>query len=170
MSKSIWQTSDLHAFHDKIVQYCDRPVNDKTNNEWILDTINSIVKPGDTVYHLGDLVGKRNGYKYQQLLDLMKQFNGDWKFLKGNHDNEQQLKALCKDAGYEYLGLYKEEMIYNKLFVMFHFPVESWHKKSYGSVHLHGHIHNSPSLKIKNRYNVCLDHEYKIYNTEEFIL
>ena len=165
----IWSTSDLHAFHDKIVDYCDRPINLKTNNEWILDTINSIVKPGDTVYHLGDLVGNRNGYKFPQLLELVSQFNGNWKMLKGNHDNEEQLKAICKTAGYEYIGKYHEEVIHNKLFVMFHFPIENWHKKHYNSLHLHGHLHKTSSNKIKNRYNVCIAKEHKIYNIEEFI-
>lgn len=168
--KNRWYTSDLHAFHDNIVKYCNRPIGDKIHNEWILDIVNKGVKSTDIITHMGDLVGSRRGYKYADLLAFMKQLEGHWRFIKGNHDNEEQLKSLCKDSGHEYLGVYHEERIEDKSFILFHFPIENWHKKHYGSIHLHGHVHNTPFNRIENRYNVCLDKEHKIYNIEELIL
>lgn len=167
---SILFTSDLHFFHDNIVKYCNRPIDTQPHNEWLLDTVNDTIQPEDTIYHLGDLVGSRRGYKYGELLEVMKQLKGNWKFLKGNHDNESQLKSLCKDSGHEYLGVYHEERLLDKSFVLFHFPIENWHKKHYGSIHLHGHLHNTPSNKLVNRYNVCIDNDHRVYNIEEFII
>ena len=51
----IWFTSDTHFFHNNIIDYCKRPfVNAEEMNEYIIKQWNSVVKPQDEVYHLGD--------------------------------------------------------------------------------------------------------------------
>ena len=54
---SIFLTSDTHFNNDNIIKYCDRPFfNHKDMNETLITNWNSVVKPEDTVYHLGDFI------------------------------------------------------------------------------------------------------------------
>ena len=54
---SIFLTSDTHFNNDNIIKYCDRPFLDhKDMNEALIANWNSVVKPDDTVYHLGDFI------------------------------------------------------------------------------------------------------------------
>lgn len=162
-------TSDLHFFHDNIIIYCKRPCTPEEHNDWIIETINKQVSPGDVVYHLGDLTGTRSGFKFKDLVDIFSRLNGTWKCLKGNHDNENQMKALMAATGNEYLGSEHEFKILGRTFVLYHFPIESWHKKSYSSIHLHGHTHDTVMRPIPNRFSVCLDLEQKVYLLEDII-
>lgn len=48
-------TSDTHLGHKNIITYCHRPFKDTyLMNKAITENWNSVVKPEDTVYHLGD--------------------------------------------------------------------------------------------------------------------
>jgi len=51
----IWFTSDEHLGHKAVIRHCDRPWKsvDKMSSD-ITKNLNSAVKTGDTVYHLGD--------------------------------------------------------------------------------------------------------------------
>lgn len=52
----IWFTSDYHLSHQNIINYCNRPfANVIEMNTIILNNLESKVKPGDTLYFLGDL-------------------------------------------------------------------------------------------------------------------
>ena len=54
---SIFLTSDTHFNNDNIIKYCNRPFfNHKDMNEALIANWNSVVKPEDTVYHLGDFI------------------------------------------------------------------------------------------------------------------
>ena len=62
MSRNIWVTSDTHYNHAAILGFIDyqgQRVRDFASveemNECLLDSWNSVVKPGDLVYHLGDV-------------------------------------------------------------------------------------------------------------------
>lgn len=161
-------TSDLHFFHDNIVQHCNREHLPKTHNEWILDKLNSVINDGDTVYHLGDFAyGK---YKLPDLKDIISKLNGNWLFVLGNHDKENQLKAACEGTPHKVLGDYHTLRYREKTFIMFHYPIENWWNMYRGSIHLHGHTHNNSPRKIENRHNVCLDYEQKVYKLDEFII
>ena len=51
----IYFISDTHFGHKNIVSYCKRPFIDTHEmNKTIIDNINSVVKPSDTLYFLGD--------------------------------------------------------------------------------------------------------------------
>ena len=51
----IWVTSDTHYGHANIIRFCDRPfASSEEMDEALIANFNERVKPGDTVYHLGD--------------------------------------------------------------------------------------------------------------------
>jgi calcineurin-like phosphoesterase family protein len=165
---NIFFTSDLHLFHDNIVDYCNRPCSKEEHNQYIIETLNSIIKPEDAVFNLGDLFYGRNA-SYTDKLNILKSLNGNWNHLLGNHDNENQLKQLCKDSNSNYLGMYHELVLSDCNFILFHYPIESWNNKFRGSVHLHGHTHNHSSRPIKNRFNMCFDVEFRPFSLDEIL-
>ena len=83
--EKIWITSDLHFGHNKPFIYKPRGFNSiKEHDEKIIKKWNSIVKPDDTVYILGDIMLNDNNAGMEKLRKL----NG-WKYLAiGNHDTE----------------------------------------------------------------------------------
>jgi len=112
-----WFISDTHFLHSAIKKYCNRSDD---YNKTIIKNWNSLVKPNDTVFHLGDLaagVGKvQDGYDI--LKKIMNSLNGNIVLIKGNHDhytNEQYKRDLNIKAVTDYL-------IYNEYFLC-HYPL-----------------------------------------------
>ena len=67
----IWFISDSHFGHSAIVLYCGRPFkNSDEMDETIIRNWNQIVKPEDTVCHLGDFSLSRSE-KYQEYIDAL---------------------------------------------------------------------------------------------------
>lgn len=133
---NIWFTSDIHHKHKRIVEFTNRGVetNQENHDEWLVDLWNSQVKKGDLIFHLGDFSFAKN---VEDSLAFIRKLNGVKHFLKGNHDYSDNFKRY-REAGvttHEYL----ERKFDGQNVVMFHFPIASWHKQSYGSIHLHGH-------------------------------
>lgn len=65
MPRDIWLISDTHFNHANILKFTDsrtglpvRPGFESVDhmNEHMIERWNSVVKPGDIVYHLGDVV------------------------------------------------------------------------------------------------------------------
>lgn len=171
MEEQIWITSDLHFYHDNIVSHCNRPTTIEEHNDWLINILNSNIKEGDTVYHCGDFGFGKNA-TFDNLKNILSRLNGNWLFIIGNHDKENQLKEICKEATgkHQVLGYYYERRYRGKNLIMFHFPIENWNKQRYGSIHLHGHLHNNKTrLHIDNRFNVCFDVDHRPYLLSEFI-
>lgn len=166
-----WITSDLHFGHDNVILFCNRPTTPEEQEDWIISRLNANIKSGDTVYHIGDFAFGPRG-KYADIVRILGKLNGNWNFIIGNHDNENQLKSACASTRHNVLGVYHEKKLLDKTFVMFHYPIENWNKKHYGAIHLHGHIHNGRNkLDIENRHNVCFDKNeaFVPYNIEGFL-
>ena len=74
MSRDIWIISDTHLLHENILKFKDGATgnlvrgnkfsNVNEMDEFILEKWNSVVKPGDIVYHLGDVfIGDKEKFK-----------------------------------------------------------------------------------------------------------
>ena len=76
-------TSDHHFGHARIIEYCDRPFATLGDmHAHMICAWNSVVRPEDTVYHLGDLfLGD-----YRAFLEIRAKLNGDIVLVRGNHD------------------------------------------------------------------------------------
>lgn len=85
--REIFIISDTHFGHENIIKYCDRPFkNAEEMDEKILENWNSVVKPGDKVYHLGDVyfpARKSEGYWGT----FFSRLNGQKRLILGNHDD-----------------------------------------------------------------------------------
>lgn len=103
-------------------------------DEAMVERWNSVVKPEDHVYHLGDVA-----FKTQQSLAIVTRLNGHKRLLLGNHDphDMRQLKAV----GFE--KIFSTRLLGGWL--LSHMPV---HESSIGHKtkgNVHGHIHQNPS-------------------------
>lgn len=106
--------------------------------DWhMVEKWNSVVKPQDKVYHLGDVyMGATKGY----IENLLSKLNGHKRLILGNHDSGKD----------QILQRYFEKIDVWRMFPEFgllltHVPV---HESSLGKkdlLNVHGHIHQNPS-------------------------
>ena len=141
----IWLTSDTHFFHENIIKYCGRPFScAEEMNEVLVQNWNKVVKPGDKVYHLGDVwMGKAS---HGERSALMNRLNGKKRLIVGNHDD---IPYLSSGAWFEKVLMWRVFREFNM--VLTHVPI---HQDSIqerivlnGGVNVHGHTHNNGSPK-----------------------
>jgi calcineurin-like phosphoesterase family protein len=146
----IFVTSDTHFNHDNIIKYCNRPFHDvQEMNRAIVNNWNDVVGKQDIVYHLGDFImGDRKETDY-----YLNKLNGIKYLVQGNHDNALTVMA----DGWAKVLNYGELKIGKTLFVLCHYPFESWNRKEHNSVHLHGHCHGLLKTIVPNRFDVGMD-------------
>lgn len=78
----IYFTSDLHFGHANVIVYAGRPFKDVQHmNELLILNWNSVVKPEDTVYCLGDF-----SLAYNYVPEVTPRLNGTKYLVPGNHD------------------------------------------------------------------------------------
>jgi calcineurin-like phosphoesterase family protein len=157
-------TSDTHYAHSNI---CSATTNwsessnltrefkslDHMNNT-LVNNINCMVGEDDILIHLGDW--SFGGFeKVQEFRDriLCKNIH----LVLGNHDhhierNKEGIQSLFSSVQ-NYLRLEVKRPI-NKAttekftFVCMHYPIASWHDMNQGVIHLHGHVHLPPHLRL----------------------
>ncbi len=162
-----WMISDLHFHHKKICEYTDRKlvIAQEEHDEWLIDLWNSQVNKADKIFHLGDF---SFAHEYENLAKVLRRLNGQKFFIKGNHDRTELLKSIKLSGLIQEWYDYKEIKLEDKNLVLFHFPIASWHRQSYGSIHLHGHLHGSPSGLNGKVLDVGLDNAYKMLGEHKF--
>ena len=146
----IYFTSDTHFNHKNILKYnpnrLEHSYDDSVEgmNQAIVDRWNAVVKPNDTVYHLGDVAFGRPEDSVKWILQL----NGNITLIRGNHDYSTYLEAfghlLYDVRDYLFLRNFKNEKV-----AMFHYPIVNWDGKHHGSYHLYGHVHGTPVHQLK---------------------
>ena len=151
-----WFTSDIHFCHRNILRLCDRPFDDIDEmNEAIISNFNSVVKPEDTLYILGDINFRGNADH------LIPRLNGHKILIKGNHDKD--FDASLFDEVCDYLDIKVPAKGKHYRFILSHYPFEEWNGFYKGAIHLHGHQHNksvyNEKMRSQNilRYDVGVD-------------
>lgn len=136
-------TADFHLFHDRIMQYCNRPFDDIWQmHDAIIDGMNAVVAPNDELFILGDV----SFYGGEKVRKILERINGQKHFIIGNHD----AKNLKNWEGWRSVNHYLEIKDSGQNVVLCHYPLESWNKMAHGSIHLHGHRHG---VRPKGREN-----------------
>lgn len=138
-------TSDFHFGHENIIKYCNRPFkNLKEMEETIINNWNSIVKPEDNVYFLGDFcfTNSKGGKKGEGVVgnpyDWIDRLNGNIIFIKGNHDNTNGLNVKL-ECGVIKHGGYRIFLVHNP----------DHYDKDY-KINLVGHVHEKWKIKKVN--------------------
>ena len=175
MARDIWVISDTHFNHVNILNFTDaegRPTrgdrfaNVDEMNEAMMDNWNSVVKPGDKVYHLGDVLFGEN--KLDWIRTNFPKLNGQKRLIVGNHDN---IKMMAESGVWGKIDLWRMFPEFGLLLT--HVPVHNStlgesHRFGEGSmVNVHGHIHQNPS---PTEFHRCVSVEqinYTPVNIEE---
>jgi len=155
---NIFLISDHHLWHKNILTFEKEDgtplrVFDDVNHmhEVMIDRHNSVVKPTDKVYFLGDVTMSRAA----KGLEILSRFNGEKVLIKGNHD-------LCKPS--QYLQYFKDIRAYHQLdgMVLSHIPIHPsclyrWKANIHG--HLHANVIKCDGSQLPNRryINVCVE-------------
>ncbi len=168
----IFFTADHHFDHQNIIKYCARPfagVNEM--NEEMVRRWNSVVKPEDTVYYLGDFSMAERPIEH-----FGRQLNGEKRLIIGNHDrchprkqNSALVQATYREAGFTSFDVELKLRIAGQEVLLNHFPYfaaepaagyvvkhQDLRPKDQGLWLLHGHVHEK--WKVKDRMiNVGVD-------------
>jgi calcineurin-like phosphoesterase family protein len=153
MSSNIFIISDTHFGHDNMYKFVDDAGNPARApytcaaecDEVMVQNWNSIVKPHDKVYHLGDVAIKRKE------IEILKRCNGKKVLVRGNHD----IYDLSDYTPYFYdiRGSHKLENL-----ILSHYPLhpESLPVDRWCKGNVHGHVHLR-SLKDPRYFNACVE-------------
>ena len=150
-----YYTSDLHLFHKNIIEYENRPFSSiEEMNNTIIDNINYRLSPDDELYILGDFTLSKTPRRVSKLI---KRIKCKKHLIIGNHDHFTRDESLCSlfDSVQRYLEIDDGDW----RVILFHYPIQNWNLKRYGSIHLYGHVHSKEELQLKevNAFNVGVD-------------
>ena len=82
---TIFYSADLHFYHRRANELCGRPWDSvEAMNEGLIERWNSVVKPGDQAFILGDFCFQLGTPGH---LEIVQRLNGVKTLMAGNHDN-----------------------------------------------------------------------------------
>ena len=155
-SSRLFFTSDHHFGHKNICQYSNRPFESlEQMDEQLIGNWNSVVPVNGIVFHLGDMFL----CNAPRAMSICARLNGTIHYINGNHESatkNEHLRDLCFDSVQDYLRIKVRDTDLDNVpksggyqdIILFHYPIASWEKKSYGSWNLTGHTHSA-----YNKYN-----------------
>ena len=152
---SDYVTADFHFDHGNILKFERGSFHSiEAHNEAIIRGMNRVLRPGDTLYVLGD-VGFRTNGSLDSLARLMRRIECDKKILvMGNHDHFSEIEARTV-LGFSEVHkgpIYYPSKIAPGRIILSHEPV----KEAYGNpyvINVHGHIHAN-EIHADGFYNV----------------
>ena len=148
----IWFTADYHLGHLFMLrgmvdengellpgQRVPRPMFSSVEemNETIIERHNSVVRPGDLVYNLGDWALK---ITQKEALSLRRRFIANQYFVSGNHD------SIAKSLPGAWVWIKTLETIKPKIdgippITLCHYAMRVWNGSHRNNYHLYGHSH-----------------------------
>ena len=132
-------TSDSHFGHDNIIKHCSRPYREHPFRDSaemdraLTDAWNSVVSPGDVVYHLGDFSMR----PAETVNGLLKKLHGTKHLIVGNHDRTSGVTGWASMR-----EMAKIDVDGQSVFLC-HYPMREWPGMWRGTVHLYGHVHGN---------------------------
>ena len=128
-----WIISDTHFNHKGISVWGGRPPDHK---EQTIASMRSLIKPGDTLFHLGDVIFSKQG----ELTEILNSIHGTKILVRGNHDTQKNRWYL--NHGFSAVVNRAEVSCDGEKFLLTHIPVPV---SEFGccAVNIHGHLHNT---------------------------
>jgi len=140
-----WFTAHTHFGHRNIIKYTATRSfeNEDEMDAQLIKNWNELVKPGDTVFHLGDFALKNS----KSIKHYRDQLNGKIILVRGNHD-PKQLGQLAPyfDGVYDFLEIDVKDSQADQGWqhiVLCHYALRVWNRSHYGSWSLYGHSHGT---------------------------
>ena len=137
---NIFLISDTHFGHGNILTFTDsegkrlRPFDTvEEMDELMVKNWNSVVRPQDKVYHLGDVV------MHKRALPILSRLNGEKVLIKGNHDKEKL--SLYTPYFKDVRGTHQFDGM-----ILSHIPIHSNSLARWGC-NVHGHLHSNVVTK-----------------------
>ena len=145
--KNRWFISDTHWFQENILKFkrADgtplRPFKTiQEMNEIMAERWNGVVRPGDSVKHLGDVALGLKGDEYTTKLDpYLSRLHGRKDLIIGNHDDVKQ-PVLQKHFRKMNLWKHYHKDVWGVGFYLSHFPLRLDQLRK-AQIQIHGHIH-----------------------------
>lgn len=156
----IFFTADTHFHHKAIIGYTGRPFSSVSEmDNTLINNWNSVVKPRDTVYHLGD-------FCFGNGVDVFNALNGQKFLIRGNHDKYKNLRL-----GWGWIkDVYMFKAGNSMQIWLSHYPHRSWKNMFHGSWHLFGHTHGALPPYGKS-FDVGVDaNGYQLWHLDSIIL
>ncbi len=129
--------SDWHYGHKNCLAFDNRPFTTiEQMNTALVGRWNSVVKPGDSVYVLGDMFW----CNADTAIPILNSLAGEIFLVKGNHDRchiKRFVDQFVKVS--EYMEIEDKD----RKVVLCHYPIPCFKNHFYGWYHLYGHVHNS---------------------------
>lgn len=163
-----WLITDTHFNHKNIIEYCNRPDD---YEQQIIDNWQQLVKPTDTIYHLGDVVMGSKATMREFYENVFSRLPGKKILVRGNHDHrlnigilehywEEVAPSMTLVVGGYSLWLQHEPLTATKLERL---TVEG-QKIDYC---VHGHLHNTQKDRaaVENK-NILFALEYDGYKPQ----
>ena len=160
----LWFTSDTHYNHANICSATTKWVDPVTCREFktlehmnahLVGNINECVGQDDILFHLGDwsFGGFEQIEKFRNQI-VCKNVH----IITGNHDhhienNRENCQSLFSSVS-KYVNLNVKYNVGTPLqgeqrFALMHFPIASWDNMARGAIHLHGHVHFNPNMRLQ---------------------
>ena len=159
----LWFTSDTHYNHANICSATTKWIDPVTCREFkslehmnahLVGNINEVVGQDDILFHLGDwsFGGFESIQKFRDQI-VCKNIH----IVTGNHDhhienNRENCQKLFSSVN-KYVELNVKWPVgpemHDATFVLMHFPIASWNNMARGAIHLHGHVHFNPNMRLQ---------------------
>lgn len=159
---TVWFTSDTHFYHENIINFCNRPYSSvEEMNESLIANWNSVVKPNDYIFHLGDFCW---GNDKDKIIEILKRLNGKINLILGNHDTNiitQRLERYFHSVQYQDLIEINSDRVYVSHLPFATLPgIDSPSKQIY---QCYGHVHLCPNY-IGSDYKYIENLNFKQYD------
>lgn len=172
-SHKVYFTSDSHFRHNQKFIYEARGYKNRDEHDDALITkINELVRPHDTLFHLGDFCLNITMPEFETILGRINCNN--ILYIWGNHNScirrmyEETLAGEYQRNDIEvypykiskltYLGYYKEIIVNGHMIVIHHYPHQIFNQMQKNAWQLSGHSHyTNPSTHADNPNNKILD-------------
>jgi len=171
-SHKVFFTSDTHFRHNQSFIFEARGYKDRyEHDDALIAKINEVVRPEDTLIHLGDFCLNITPPEFNEILARINCQN--IAYIWGNHNScirRLYEEAIATEYGKDievypyavgkitYLGYYKELIVNGHMIVIHHYPHQIFNQMQKGAWQLSGHSHyTNPTTHVDNPDNKILD-------------